>query len=113
MKEMYQKVGNSVPMRKFLEDLGLQVKEVKDRLYGQCPFKKHSGTPVAVTPGKELFYCRDCKKGGNIFTLAASLANCSNKEALERIAKKYKVDLSEFKEKKDSEPNLGNRANFF
>lgn len=110
---MYKKVGNLVPMAKFLRDLGLQVREVKDSMWAQCPFKKHTGTPVAVTPGKELFYCRECKKGGNIFTLAASLANCSNGEALERLAKKYKVDLSEFKEKKDSEPNVGNRANFF
>lgn len=102
---MFDKIKKEVPARKVLEDLGCEVRQGKgDMLWSTCPYSKHSGSTVAITTGKEVFYCRECKKGDNIFSLVKKLTNCDSVEAAKRLAKKYKVDISEeqrqFEEKK-------------
>lgn len=60
---------------------------------GLCPFHKEKTPSFHVHPGKQIFHCFGCQKGGNLFSFIMAVEGLSFPEAVERLAKKAGVEL--------------------
>ena len=57
-----------------------------DRLVGLCPFHQEKTPSFGVSPGKQVYYCFGCGKGGDAITFLRELEHLSYPEAVERLA---------------------------
>ena len=64
-----------------------------DSLSGLCPFHQEKTPSLSVSPGKQVFYCFGCAKGGDAITFLRELEHLTYVEALERLAQQAGVTL--------------------
>jgi DNA primase len=64
-----------------------------DSLTGLCPFHQEKTGSFSVSPGKQVFYCFGCGKGGDAITFLRELEHLSYVEAIERLASQAGVSL--------------------
>jgi DNA primase len=64
-----------------------------DSLTGLCPFHQEKTGSFSVSPGKQVFYCFGCGKGGDAITFLRELEHLSYVEAIERLASTAGVQL--------------------
>jgi len=64
-----------------------------DSLTGLCPFHQEKTGSFSVSPGKQVFYCFGCGKGGDAITFLRELEHLSYVEAIERLASTAGVTL--------------------
>ncbi len=64
-----------------------------DSLTGLCPFHQEKTGSFSVSPGKQVFYCFGCGKGGDAITFLRELEHLSYVEAIERLASQAGVAL--------------------
>ena len=62
---------------------------------GLCPFHNEKTPSFSVSPGKQIFHCFGCGKGGNVFRFIMDIEGVSFLEAVERLAKRANVTLPE------------------
>jgi len=55
-----------------------------------CPFHKEKSPSFNVNPGKQIFHCFGCHKGGDVFRFVQDYENLSFVEALTRLAERAK-----------------------
>ncbi|MDR0488107.1 MAG: DNA primase [Propionibacteriaceae bacterium] len=60
---------------------------------GLCPFHDEKTPSFQVTPGRGLYYCFGCGKGGDTVSFVQEINNLSFREAVEFLADKYGVRL--------------------
>jgi len=73
------------------------LKRVGHLYKGLCPFHNEKTPSFQVNPDKGLWYCfGQCSEGGDVFKFVQKIENLSFPEALERLAKRAGVILSEF-----------------
>ena len=86
---------------------------------GLCPFHSEKTPSFTVSPDKQIFHCFGCGTGGNVFSFLMKQEGLSFPEAIERLARRYGVDiqfkpLSQEQQKKRSEResllNINRRA---
>ena len=65
----------------------------QDSLTGLCPFHQEKTGSFSVSPGKQVFYCFGCGKGGDAITFLRELEHLSYVEAIERLASAAGVTL--------------------
>ena len=75
----------------------IQIKDVVDRytelkpagnyLKGLCPFKGCGEKESFTVSAKEIFYCFECHKGGDVISFIATMKNISQLDAVEWIVK--------------------------
>ena len=58
-----------------------------------CPFHKEKTPSFSVSPGKEIFYCFGCHKGGSVFTFVMEIERVAFPEAIKIIADKVGMPL--------------------
>ena len=63
--------------------------------FGLCPFHNEKSPSFSVSPGKQMYYCFGCGKGGNVFTFLMDYENYSFPEALKSLAERAGVALPE------------------
>ncbi len=65
------------------------------RYFGLCPFPEHSEkTPsFSVEPGKQLYYCFGCHKGGNAIDFVMEMFKYSYPEAIEFLAQQANLPM--------------------
>ncbi len=62
---------------------------------GLCPFHNEKTPSFSVSPGKQIFHCFGCGKGGNVFRFIMEIEGVSFLEAVEKLAKRANVKLPE------------------
>lgn len=65
-------------------------------LVGLCPFHQEKTPSFAVHPVKQIFHCFGCGVGGNVFKFLMLIENVSFPEALQRVAEKTGLKLTEY-----------------
>jgi DNA primase len=63
--------------------------------FGLCPFHSEDTPSFSVSPGKQLFYCVGCHKGGNVITFIREMEKCSFPEAVKILADRAGIQLPE------------------
>jgi DNA primase len=71
------------------------LKRAGSYLKARCPFHHEKTASFTISPGKDIFYCFGCHKGGDIITFVSLLENCSQKEAVLLLADRYSIQLPE------------------
>jgi DNA primase len=62
-------------------------------LKGLCPFHDEKSPSFNVTPGRELYYCHGCGKGGDVIRFVEEIDHLTFAEAIERLAARAKIEL--------------------
>ncbi len=63
------------------------------RYLGKCPFHNEKTPSFTVTPGKEMYYCFGCHKGGNVFTFLCDIEQITFKEAVKKLADRVGIEI--------------------
>lgn len=58
-----------------------------------CPFHKEKSPSFNVNPGKQIFHCFGCHKGGNVFRFVMDYENLTFPEAVQRLAERAHIPL--------------------
>ncbi|HYH28252.1 MAG TPA: DNA primase [Actinomycetota bacterium] len=62
-------------------------------LVGLCPFHTEKTPSFRVEPGKQVFYCFGCGKGGNVFHFLMEIEQLTFPESVERLASRAGITL--------------------
>ena len=81
----------------------VQLKRAGSAYKGLCPFHAEKTPSFVVTPDRETWRCFGCGEGGDIFTFVMRRDGLDFREALERLAEKAGVELSERSAREDRE----------
>lgn len=73
----------------------VQLKKQGRNYFGLCPFHGEKTPSFSVTQDKQIYYCFGCKKGGNVISFLMELEGYSFYEALNFLAEKSGIDLSD------------------
>lgn len=77
-------------------------------LMGICPFHEERTGSFSVSPGKNLFHCFSCNRGGDAITFIMEKENLSFMEAIEFLARRHNITI-EYVEEQDKEIVTKNR----
>ena len=71
----------------------VQLKRKGSNYFGLCPFHSEKSPSFSVSPGKQMYFCFGCHKGGNVITFLMDYGQYSFPEAVEMLADKcgYKL----------------------
>lgn len=58
-----------------------------------CPFHREKSPSFNVHPGKQIFHCFGCQKGGDVFKFVELYENISFPEAVARLAERARIPL--------------------
>ena len=61
--------------------------------FGLCPFHGEKTASFSVSPGKQIYYCFGCGKGGSVFNFIMEYENYSFTEAVKSLAERARIDL--------------------
>jgi DNA primase len=62
-------------------------------LKGLCPFHDEKSPSFNVTPSRGMYYCFGCGEGGDVITFVTKLEGLNFNEAVERLAKRARIEL--------------------
>jgi DNA primase len=68
-----------------------------------CPFHREKTPSFNVNPGKQIFHCFGCHKGGDVFTFIKEYENIGFADAVRRLAERAKIPLEFEKGAPDSQ----------
>jgi len=71
--------------------------------FGLCPFHREKTPSFSVEPGKQIFYCFGCGKGGNVFRFVQLAENLDYIDAVKLLAERAKIALPENHDDKEAE----------
>lgn len=60
---------------------------------GTCPFHHEKTASFTVSPDKAIFYCFGCHISGDVISFMAKIENCSQKEAAQLLAERYRINI--------------------
>jgi DNA primase len=63
------------------------------QLVGRCPFHDERTASFSVNPGKGLYHCFGCGKGGDVFTFVQESQGLDFTDAVEWLASRFRVEL--------------------
>lgn len=58
-----------------------------------CPFHEEKSPSMSLDPGRGLYHCFGCQKGGDVFTFVAETQGLDFNEAVEELARKASIPL--------------------
>ena len=71
----------------------LPLKKAGANFTALCPFHKEKSPSFNVNPGKQIFHCFGCHKGGDVFTFVQEYENIGFMDAVRRLAERAKIPL--------------------
>lgn len=84
-------------------------KKSSTNYFGLCPFHSEKTPSFSVTPSKQIFYCFGCHKGGNAIKFIEEIEHLSFPEALQFLAEKAGVDISDYLSNRSPERDRASR----
>lgn len=73
----------------------VQLKKKGSSYFGLCPFHNEKSPSFSVSPGKQMYYCFGCGKGGNVISFIMEYENFGFVDALKMLAERAGVQLPE------------------
>jgi DNA primase len=73
----------------------VRLRKVGKNFRGLCPFHNEKTPSFYVSPERQTFHCFGCGHGGDVFTFIMDVENLEFREALEILAKRAGVELSD------------------
>lgn len=67
-----------------------------------CPFHQEKSPSMSIDPGRGLYHCFGCQKGGDVFTFVEETQGLDFNEAIEELARRTGIHL-------ESDPEAGRR----
>jgi len=74
----------------------VELKRSGRNLKGLCPFHAEKSPSFMVNPEKGIYHCFGCGEGGDHFEFVMKMEGLSFREALEKLAQKSGLDLSQY-----------------
>ncbi len=71
----------------------VQLRKAGQNYVGLCPFHSEKDPSFSVNPGRQMFHCFGCKKGGDVFAFWMEYHKTTFPEAMNDLARKYQVPL--------------------
>ena len=59
--------------------------------FGLCPFHSETNSSFSVSPGKQIYYCFSCQKGGNVIKFLQDIENITFPEAVRMLAQRLNL----------------------
>ncbi|MDB6024320.1 MAG: primase [Verrucomicrobiales bacterium] len=69
------------------------LKRAGTNFVGLCPFHKEKSPSFNVNPGRQIFHCFGCHKGGDVFTFVKEYENIGFMDSVRRLAERAKIVL--------------------
>lgn len=63
--------------------------------FGLCPFHKEKSPSFSVEPGKQIYYCFGCGKGGNVINFVMQVENLDYLQAIRLLAERARLTVPE------------------
>ena len=73
----------------------VQLTKKGSNLFGLCPFHSEKTGSFSVSPGKQIYYCFGCKRGGGVINFIMEEENLSFPDAVRYLAKRAGMDVPE------------------
>ena len=73
-----------------------------------CPFHREKSPSFNVNPGRQIFHCFGCHKGGDVFTFVKEYENLSFIEAVRRLAERARIVI-EFEDNPHAKQQRGEK----
>jgi DNA primase len=74
----------------------LSLQRKGDSLWACCPFHHEKTPSFHVHPGRQIYYCFGCQRGGNVFRFLMEKEGMGFRESVEFCAERLGVDLSKY-----------------
>lgn len=74
----------------------IQLRRSGVQLVGRCPLHFDKTPSFYVHPGKQVFHCHGCGRGGDVFEFARLLHGCSFREAVQHLAQRAGILIDRF-----------------
>jgi DNA primase len=87
----------------------VQLKPRGANFVGLCPFHNEKTPSFTVSPTKKIYTCFGCGKKGNVFTFMKDYYGMEFGEALRELAKRYNVELPQYKPTKKQKEKQSRR----
>ena len=89
-----QEIYDTAKIEDVVQDF-MPLKRAGSNMKGLCPFHNEKTPSFVVSPGKNLFKCFGCGKGGNPTTFVMEHEKFSFVEAIRYLATKYNIEIIE------------------
>lgn len=100
----FQELKQTVEIYDCALQLGLELKKTGDAYRCACPACKGSDRSLVVSPDRQVFYCHESNKGGDLISLVAHVKGVSVKEAARLIVSGMKPQKPEETQTRTFEP---------
>ncbi len=74
-----------IDLASFIRAQGIELRKHGRDLIGLCPFHADGEPSLIVTPGKELWHCMGCGKGGSVIDFVMEQQGCTSGEAIKQL----------------------------
>lgn len=110
--EIIQEIFDTARIEEVVGDF-VQLRRRGTNMIGLCPFHNEKTPSFSVSPGKGIYKCFGCGKGGNSVNFIMEHEHYSYPEALRYLADKYKIDVQEEELSKEEMQSLSERETLF
>lgn len=86
-------------------------KKSSKNYFGLCPFHSEDTASFSVSPGKQIYYCFGCHKGGDVIHFVMDVENLSYPQAIRLLAERAGIHIEqnhdpEYEKKRDHKQRL-------
>ncbi|MFA8450234.1 MAG: DNA primase [Bacteroidales bacterium] len=110
--EIIQQIFDTAQVEEVVGDF-VQLKRRGTNMIGLCPFHNEKTPSFSVSPGKGIYKCFGCGKGGNSVNFIMEHEHYSYPEALRYLANKYNIDIEEEELSDEEVKSLSERESLF
>lgn len=99
-----------LPIEDVLKSYGLQFRRRGSTWFASCPFHQERTPSFSITPGKNMWYCHSCHRGGDGIKFYMEIEGLDFSGAVEAIAKANNICIEYTKERKDRRATRSGKA---